>query len=123
MDPRNLVDGVELLRQHYRGKKSARDFRRHLCKIRECGFDDQPARAVSSTAETRRQVDRHRAAERVPIDESTRGIAFTRHDPVPARTRVRVHRGLRRQVSIALAEAAIIDREYRKAELMQLRNP
>ena len=41
-------------------------------------------------------------------------------EPLPAGIRVLVDRFFRRQIAVALAESAIIDRQYRKAESMQL---
>src|SRR2546428_3987515 len=67
-----------------------------------------------------REIDGDRAAERLAVDESQRRVGLELREAVPGRTRVFVDRFLRRQIAIALAEAAIIDRQHRKAESMEL---
>ena len=67
-----------------------------------------------------REIDGDRAAERVTVDESQRRIGLELCEAIPSRARVLVDRLLRRQIAIAFAEAAIIDRQHRKTESMQL---
>ena len=77
-------------------------------------------RAGRPVAERGGEIDRDRAAERMAVDEAPRRIGLLRDQPVPGDVGVLVHRLLRRHVAIALAEAAIVDRQHRKAEVAQL---
>jgi hypothetical protein len=49
----------------------------------------------------------------VAVNETARRIRFAGDDPVPPGPRIFVNGRLRRRVTVALAESAVIDRKYR----------
>ena len=54
------------------------------------------------------------------VDQTPCGIRLLLDEPLPGGHRVGVDRFFRRQLAVAFAEAAIIDREHGEAELVQL---
>lgn len=56
----------------------------------------------------------------VPVDQAFAGVWLQGLETFPGNARVLVHRGFRGQVALALAKAAIVDGQDRKAQGMQL---
>ena len=69
------------------------------------------------------EIDGDGAAERMPVDVSARRIGLFRQPATSSRTRILVDRRLARQLPVALAESAIVDREDGEPEAPQLRHP
>jgi hypothetical protein len=108
-DPPDLARGVEppgeqhVDRVRPRGPRVAQERRDR----RRRGLDDDAVHVRVA----RRELERDRAAERVPVDEPQRRIRLVPAQLLPRRFRVFVHRRLGGCPAAALAEAAVVDHQ------------
>src|SRR5438270_368002 len=68
-------------------------------------------------AQTRGQIDRHGAAERMAVDETLAGVGLQLRQTIPGDARILVYGLLGGQVAVALAKTAIVHRVHRPRSL------
>ena len=108
--PAHLVDRIEaLVDDKIERQQCIQTVKpRHLTDRSKTAFDHQPG----SIRVPCRQIDRHRAAERMPVDQNIRRLDAARvHQIIPCCLCVLINPGFARKTAAAFAVAAVIEHE------------